>query len=260
MLALIDSDIFQHEFGNATNDEGVPLSWPLVQSRVQGRVNGIMEATGADKYQLFITSDDKSNFRYNIATIKPYKGNRKGLEKPRYYYQIRNFLIDHRNAIEVFGMEADDAMSIWQYKDTKNTIICSRDKDLHMVPGWHYSWGAGKQKEQQLWWQDEINGYRKFYKQCLTGDSVDNIPGLFGVGKSSTTLRAIDAASTSFEMYSIVLSEYTKRFGNYAEQFLLENARLLWMLREEGEVWCPPTSDGRESSSQEENNSCKEEG
>jgi hypothetical protein len=100
MKALIDADIFQYEFGSCTDSEYKPLAWPLVQARVQGRINTILEATGATSYQLYLTSDDKSNFRYKIATIRPYKGHRP-TEKPYWYNGIRNFLVDHRGAQEV---------------------------------------------------------------------------------------------------------------------------------------------------------------
>lgn len=254
MKALIDADIFQWEFGSATDDEYKPLSWPLIQARVQGRINGILERTGADEYQLYITSDDKSNFRYDVATIRPYKGNRKDIEKPHWYTHIRNFLVDQRGAIEVFDMEADDAISIAAYKNyyetlestksyikpTPDVIICSRDKDLDMIPGWHYGWGAGNQKEKKVWWQNEADGLRCFYKQLLTGDAVDNIPGLYGVGKSSTHLKHVDTAESEQAMYDLVLTEYRKRFGSYAEQFLTENAHLLWMKKSENDVWVRP--------------------
>lgn len=261
MKALIDADIFQYEFGNCTDSEYKPLAWPLVQARVQARLDKIMEATQADTYQLYLTSDDKSNFRYKIATIRPYKGHRP-TEKPYWYQSIRDFLIYYRGAQEVTGIEADDALSIEQWKDYKNsfhcigelkesldcvdknlceTVICSRDKDLDMVPGWHYNWGAGNQKEKPLWWQDELNGLKCFYKQLITGDGVDNIPGLFGIGKFSTYMKDIENCSNEVEMYNFVFKQYEKRFGSYAEQFLIENARLLFMLQEEGQLWNPPT-------------------
>ena len=74
----------------------------------------------------------------------------------------------------------------------------------------------------------------------LTGDTVDNIPGLFGVGKSSSHVKRIDTYDTVYDMYSAVLLEYKKRFGSYAEQFLTENAILLWMREFEDEIWKPP--------------------
>ena len=230
-IALIDADIFQYEFGSATDNEYKPLAWPLVHSRLQARISGILEATGCKKYKLFLTSNDKSCFRYYIASIRLYKANRAS-EKPHWYYPIRNFLIDHRGAQEVSGMEADDAISIEQYSsDPESTVICSRDKDLNMVPGWHYSWGAGLQKEKLMWYQDEIGGLKSFYKQLLTGDAVDNIPGLFGVGKSSSLLKKIDQMNSGNEMFTFCYDEYYKRFGYYADKFIEENSRLLWMLR-----------------------------
>lgn len=251
MKALIDSDIFQWEFGSATDSEYRPIPWPLVQARVQGRIDKIMEETGADSYQLYITSDDKSNFRYDVATIKSYKGNRK-TPKPYWYNHIRNFLVDFRGAIEVFGREADDAISIEQYEDWESiwvpeyespeafsTIICSRDKDLRMVPGWHYEWGIGG-NDSKTFFVTETEGAANFYCQLLTGDPTDNIPGLYGVGKSSKLLQRVRSCSDSNLMFILVRKEYEKRFGSYWRQFLEENARLLWMQRHEYDVWeCP---------------------
>ena len=144
MKALIDFDIFSYEFGNCSDAEYRPLAWPLVQARLQGRIDKILEATGADCYQGYLTSSDKSNFRYDIATIRPYKGQRVS-EKPHHYDRIRSFLVEYRGAIMCYGQEADDAMSIEQYKllgkepSDCHTVIATRDKDLDMVPGYHYN-------------------------------------------------------------------------------------------------------------------------
>lgn len=239
MKALIDCDVLAYSHGSATDDEFKPLKWPLVQARVDAHINAIMDATGADDKVLFLTSDDKSNFRYDIATIRPYKGQRKA-EKPHWYNRIRQFLEERRGAVVVSGMEADDAMSIMQYEaPEKTTIICTVDKDLAMVPGYHYSW-SDKGKKKGVWFQDEIGGLRCFYKQLLTGDTIDNIPGLFGVGNSSALLKHVDTLDSERDMYEHVYEQYEKRFGSYAEQFLIENGRLLWMLKSKNQMWNPP--------------------
>lgn len=280
MKALIDADIFQWEYGTGEDSEGNVIPWNFVRMRIESKIETILNAVNATEYQLYLTSDDKSNFRYNLATIKPYKGNRSGTEKPRYYNEIRNYLKDQRGAIEIHGMEADDAIAIEQYRDysravtlygmyieddpieeellgtldeyledSLETVICSRDKDLRMVPGYHYSWSAGKNhKEKELYYVSEIEGLRNFYGQMLTGDTVDNIPGLFGVGKSSSLLTHLTTLDSDWDMYSFVLSHYSKRFGSYAGQFLLENARLLWMLKEEKVMWEPPKEPKNEES------------
>ena len=235
MHALIDGDIFAYEFGNAkeTNSEQ-PLPWPFIVSRLDARIENILSAVGAESSQIYLSG--KSNFRLGIATIRPYKGNRPQ-DKPYWWGKIRDFLVHHRDAVVVDGIEADDILGIEQFKDlpgdkiAEATVICSRDKDLDMIPGWHYSWSAGNQKEKPIWWQDELSGLRAFYSQLLTGDPVDNIPGLYGVGNSSKLVSNLSSLSTELEMYSYVRGEYEKRFGTYWKQFLNENAQLLWILR-----------------------------
>lgn len=106
-----------------------------------------------------------------------------------------------------------------------------------MVPGWHYRWEKGNVKEIKPWYQDELGGYRCFFKQMLTGDTVDNIHGLYGVGPKSTHLGHIDQAKSVDEMSDIVFELYQKWYGNYATTFFNENAQLLWIRR---------TDDGRE--------------
>jgi hypothetical protein len=250
----IDADAFLWEFGSATDSEGRPVRWPFLQARIQGRIASIVQATGADTYQLYLTSTDKSNFRFELATIKPYKGNRSDVPIPFHYNRIRKFLIKNRGAKEVFGMEADDALSIasWDaYKESlrlsaktgitvlPNVILASRDKDLDMVPGFHYSWQCGNQEEKSVWFQSELEGLKCFYKQLLTGDATDNIPGLYNVGKKSSLLKKIDACEELKSMFTLVHKQYKLRFGSYASMFLFENARLLHMLEYESEGWLP---------------------
>lgn len=245
MKALIDADWFAYAFGNATDDEYKPLAWPFVKSRIDGTIRKIIESTGSVEYQLYLTSADRSNFRFDVATIRPYKGNRP-TDKPHYYDKIRDYLSKGKGAIVITGMEADDAVSIAQYadldwfgpyplpKEKANTVLCSIDKDLDMVTGWHYNW---MKEDLGVYWQDPTDGLRCFYKQLLTGDSVDNIPGLFGVGKASTLLKKLDDMTTEQEMYDHVQKEYEKRFGSYYYQFMMENAKLLWMLKETPETF-----------------------
>ena len=265
MKALIDADIFQFEFGAGTDDEGKNIPWAWVQGRLQGRLDRILDAVNATSYQLYLTTSDKSNFRYEVASIQPYKGNRINKEKPRFYQEIRNFIKDHRDGIEISGREADDAMCEAQYADLETckeyqrraaitlddcdirsleslatTVICSRDKDLRMREGWHYSWSIKGQPEKPLRWITELDGLKWFYQQVLMGDSTDHIPGLFGVGEASTLLKHVKKLDNELELYTYVHYQYTKRFGTYALKFLEENARLLYMLKTEGEVWSSP--------------------
>lgn len=257
MHALIDLDIVQYEYGNAKDEDNNPLDLKYVLARVDDRISGILEATKASSYQGFLTSKDKSNFRYKVATIKPYKGHR-AEEKPLYFQEIRQYLLEKYKAVEVFGMEADDALGIYQcstqdildrtnlittkeYSD-RQTIICSLDKDLNMIPGWHYNWrtksaihGAESRRNGETYFQDELSALKCFYSQLLTGDSTDNILGLYGVGPKSALVSRVCESSTELDMYSVVREAYEQRFGRYWWDFLLENAQLLWIKREDNQ-------------------------
>jgi hypothetical protein len=182
----------------------------------------------------------------SVATILPYKGNRP-TDKPKYWQEIREHLIDNYGAEICYGIEADDKLGIEQFKEFNSyqrqgwykeenleTIICSRDKDLNMIPGWHYSWECGNQKERK-WFINETDALRFFYKQLLTGDSTDNVLGLFGVGEKASCVKALDSLTSEQAMLSLVLGEYHRRFGSYCYEFIVENATLLWILRDGSE-------------------------
>jgi len=246
MKALIDADILPYEFGGMVQleDPEQPLEWEIVRSMVDDRINQILENTGSTEYALYLT-DSPSNFRVGVATIKPYKGHRKA-EKPFHWAAIRQHLIDNWNAEVQYGIEADDRLGIEQMLDYAaekewytdgahpegvfGTVICSRDKDLNMIPGFHYVWPCGNQEE-RMWFQDETSAIRCFYKQLLTGDTSDNILGLFGVGSSSRLVKSIEEMEEEQLMFNLVLKAYEDRFGNYGYTFMLENAQLLWILR-----------------------------
>ena len=238
MIGLVDSDLLCYEFGSLTNDDGnvIPLEWSI--RAMHERLDVIRKRSECDTFEYYLTGKD--NFRKEVATIQPYKGQRQK-EKPKWYKHLRHELEVNVGAVVVDGMEADDAVSIIQWEDWfeqgMNTCIITRDKDLHMVPGYHYSWEAGRCKEKPKWLQSEVGGLRCFYKQLLTGDSTDNILGLFGVGKKSALLSKLDAMEIEFDMYQHVMKCYTDRFGSYAYKFLVENGTLLYMLEYKGQKW-----------------------
>lgn len=194
--------------------------------------------------KLFLSGAD--NFRERVATIKPYKGSRDKTNRPYWYDQIREYYIKHHGARLVHGMEADDAVSIRQWNaDEGQTIICTIDKDLRMVPGHHYNY---LRKEAEF--IPTTDALKSFYIQLLTGDSSDDIPGLWRVGvKSAAVGQLRHFGPNEKALYLFVLEEYRKNIAKYPEKHLphtdaisslLENARLLWMLTERDELWTPP--------------------
>lgn len=205
-----------------------PEPWEKVRDSVNSYVEKILEAVGSDDYRGYISG--KGNFRYDIATIKPYKGNRTSLSKPTHYDAIRQYLVDVYDATISVAMEADDLIGLSH--DPEEDIICTLDKDLNCIPGLHYNWTTGSCNYINL-----MDANRYFYSQVLTGDDTDNIPGLFGVGAKSKMVDAVWCCGTEDQMMKIVTDEYEKRFGSYWKQFFLENCKLLWILQNRSPLW-----------------------
>ncbi len=143
------------------------------------------------------------------------------------------------------GLEADDLLAIEQTRRPLETIICTRDKDLRAVPGWHYGWELGNQPQYGPQLVSELGEIRLsadrrsvkgegllfFYSQCITGDSVDTVAGLprFGAVKAFEILSGCQSSYNAFER---VLEAYRGVYGPLAEEMLLEQGRLLWMTRQ----------------------------
>lgn len=254
------------EFKKLTKDDVVITTELIVEPvenalhLVKKTINSILEETGATEYIVLLTGKD--NFREKIATIAPYKGNRDPNHKPHWYQDIRTYLIRKYNANIIDGQEADDAMGILQYQDymstykksmglifeekdrmTANIIICSIDKDMNMIPGWHYNF-----KEGRKYWIDEKQAIKNFYLQLLTGDKTDNIIGIPGIGPVKAAWLLEDC-NTEVDMYWKCFKSYEDYYGDdkvvdsnmSVEDILNENAQLLWIRREKEQQWQPPT-------------------
>jgi len=201
-------------------------------------MESILNTLGCSEYKLYIKGT--GNFRYDIATIKPYKGNRDPSARPKYIDDVYKYLERQWDAVKVDAMEVDDRLGIKQYtwfkmtyptygKDGQSTIICSIDKDLNMIPGWHYNFVTNER-----YWIDELEAVRNFYRQCIQGDHTDNVPGLYNItGKRYTKelSKIFEGIKTTKEMDAFVLEQYKGH-----EKELDEIKQLLWIKREENEV------------------------
>jgi hypothetical protein len=147
-----------------------PLSHAL--ANIKSVMAGILEATRVADFKLFISGGEC--FRHRIATMKEYKGNRKDTPKPVHLDAMREFLEERYGAEQCIDIEADDALAMAM---NERTVLCSIDKDLLQVPGYHYNWVL----DQKILIEPDV-GLRKLYLQVITGDSTDNIPGVRGIG------------------------------------------------------------------------------
>lgn len=225
MIALIDSDIVCYRVGFASNDDVESAALETLD----GFVTDLMVEHKLDKcmhFEFYLTG--KTNFRYEVAVTKPYKGNRKGKDKPVHLQALRRHLVEEWDAVVSEGCEADDLLAIRQTELGDDSVIVSLDKDLKMVKGWHYNFV-----------KDDLNyitaeqGMKNFYMQLLTGDSTDNIQGVYRCGPKKAE-KLLANCKTEQEYWDVCLEAH----DSYDRA--LEDARLLWMQTKEGELWLPP--------------------
>lgn len=214
MKALLDADIYAFRAAASSENEDV---W-IACARVDEMVNQTLNTLETEDYELYLTG--KGNFRYQV--YPEYKANRKGKPRPKWEQAVKAYLVDQWEAKTINGMEADDALGINQ--DPTGTIICSIDKDLNQIAGWHYNF---VKKEMYNLHPDQGDNF--FFSQLLIGDPVDNIKGVAGIGQKKA--EGLLFGKTVQEMYEIIKDLYS------CEEELDMNAQCLYIWRKENDNW-----------------------
>ncbi len=149
-------------------------------------------------------------------------------------------MLDQLNTEVWEGAEADDGLSFNQLE--RGTIICSQDKDLNMVPGWRRFYNG------EIRYIHPREAVKSFYTQLLTGDSTDNIPGLYNVGMLKAN-KILANCKNIKQYFKAVLIEYETFMRNphpksplvnttkTAKEVVLEIGQLLWMQRPHKLIW-----------------------
>lgn len=227
---LVDGDFIAYRVGYAVKDDE-PVENAL--STTRSIINNIWDRfPDGPAGRLYISG--KGNFREEIATIQVYKGNRDTSLRPYYYDDIRRYMIEQHGAVTVNGMEAEDAVGIDQYKaKDRTTCIVAVDKDLKCIPGWHWN----PVKEGPVVYNTKGQADSWFWKQVLMGDRVDNIRGIDGLGPKKAD-KLIDPCNHDWvKMYNVALAEYNRQHGSDGKRAMDETAKLVWILRKEGETY-----------------------
>lgn len=249
LIPLLDADTFMYacgfaadaqmkgklllEFPDATDEEREQMKletdyehWAL--GNVKTVINDIQEIYNPE-VKLFLTGS--GNYREYMASIQQYKGNRDPTHKPKYYKEIREYLMNVWKAELITGREADDALGCAQFgAEPETTIIVTIDKDLDNVWGWHYNW----RKKEEYFIEPERADYL-FWRQVLEGDKTDHIQGIPGIGpKKAEKILAVTDMSW-MGMADAVLRAYETAGLGWDQMY--ENATLLWIQRTDNINW-----------------------
>ncbi len=224
--------------------EDVSHALQICKNTLQGIKDRVEELHGEEYggtsiMSIYVGNAIKDNFRYGIAKSKPYKAGREG-KKPILTGDVLEYMKQHWGAEEVDGEEAEDKVSYVNMRllgfnsDDTIPIMVHIDKDINNTPGWHYNF-----VKDELYLVSTFKAAYNFYHQMLTGDSTDSIPGLPGIGTSRADAK-LYKHKTIEQLHNTVLAEYMDhhtRDREAGQAYFLEQGRLLWIRRKEGELW-----------------------
>lgn len=186
-------------------------------------VDDTLDRLSPDDYELVMSGPN--NFRYRVDS--EYKANRP--PKPTNLVDLKNYYVKYWNATITDGIEADDYIAT---NYLENDIIATTDKDYRQLDAWIYNLSS----------RDTYKGEGTiyFFIQMLTGDKIDNIPGIKNPKKAhweeppnftEKTARMELIGKTVEEMKELVQNLYDDQ-----EKFH-RHASLLWLRRSENDSY-----------------------
>lgn len=223
------------------------------RARALDFINTARISAGAGRVKILLTGKGShKGYRYAIARVKPYQGQRSNSRRPENWAFLRDFLENGDHGFEVqitYTAEADDLFS-------QGGTIFTQDKDMRMLPGEHQDWKTfartlvGKDDFEVLSF-DKVFGRKWFYLQMLHGDTADNIPGLpkyvsgydkagepkFSLIGEVTAGKELAGIETDSHAFHKLVDLYK---GYYKERWpveMLEQGILLWMRRDPEDVF-----------------------
>jgi len=217
----------------------------LVKKIIDNQIETIRKNLNCNEFSVFVGGPSGTKtYRHKLAVTAPYKGNRPD-ERPEHLGAAIQHLVTEYNAIRAADNEADDLLGIEQCKPDSNCIMAGIDKDLMMIPGWHYNIST----KEIVWASDpgELTlkttksgkkivgtGLMWLFAQCLLGDVCDNIiKPQKGLGDVKVyELLTNPELCTILDIYNLVKDIYKKN-----DRDIEENLSLLWIQREVGKTW-----------------------
>ncbi len=182
---LIDTDIFIYKAlfaSEETHDWGdgnfsLTCNFDKAATLFRSRIAELEELCRADAL-LCMSSD--TNFRK--ALWPEYKATRSSKRKPINLNDLKELVINEYETSVRPGLEADDIMGILATHPSAvpgKKLIVTIDKDLMQIPGKHLN--PDKMDEGVITVTPD-GGDHCHLMQTLTGDQVDNYPGIPGIG------------------------------------------------------------------------------
>jgi hypothetical protein len=225
------------------------------RERTADKVRAMKEAAGAEKSAILLTSSGShKGYRYAVARVKAYQGQRSNSRRPANWAGLRALLVDgffgdHTHSTST--AEADDLFGYHGHRAPELAVIGTQDKDMRMVPGWHIDWVSNllfylAPGTFDATYNDKQFGMKWFWLQMLHGDTADAIPGLPWYADSKGKLKRcgeetakamLQGVRNNDEALAVVHDAYRSYYAGRALAEMLEQAVLLWMRRDAESRW-----------------------
>ena len=224
MLLIVDGDVvaFRSAWNKNCFEDAV--------DRFEEMIEEIRERCFATEVKIAIQG--VNNFRTKFFPDYKNTPNRhKAKANNPYFMDMRNYLIEEGLAEPSDGMEADDLVHIWA-KEARDAgmpfVVASIDKDLLCIEGTHYLIHKNK-----FVYMDKDEADIHYWIQILTGDGVDNIRGLKGIGPKKA--QKILEGYAIGERKQAVINAYYEKVGDKWREEIMHTGTLIHIL---------PTRDG----------------
>lgn len=202
-VAIIDADTMIYSVCGLLEEED---DFSRHKSTLDLWYQDIFRETQATHFVAVITKGKLK--RHDMATVKEYKGNRKDKTRPKFFYDLRNYMEEKYVTVHRPGFEADDVvLGIAKHLTSQSTecVIVTNDKDLYQVTGTFFN-----PKDQSWTIVTEKDATENLHMQWLHGDSTDNIPGIEKVGpkKAAKILSAYEQAQYPEAVFRAYITKY----------------------------------------------------
>lgn len=226
-IAILDGDIIAYRAAFWADQEG--SDW--LENRIK---DDIVKWTppNVDVIRVAFSCSRANNFRR--LWWKEYKAHRDvNKQTPENLDYAQSLIRANYPCQDREELEADDIMGIQM--SMGKAISVTIDKDIYSVYGWSWKPPMKQDEVNEVIYTSPEQADYNFHKQWIMGDSTDNIPGVWKLGKAKAE-KLLDSTSPCNHT-AMVLNLYetmpTKDGGKYTLEDAIAQARCVRILRKE---------------------------
>lgn len=216
-----------------TKEKVVHKNWEYIARKVA--IKKVQEWKNAVGATTCIIAMGTSNFRDRLPLLYNKYKDRDSSRKPLKLKEVRGIITELYRCESIPDLEADDIISMYQYKGHKDKsyIVCTEDKDADQTPGYKFNPRTGEIKccngfgALELIVKETASGSKTykvkghgrafFYFQLITGDPVDTYTPFKPARTHYKFYKEFKDVDNDKDAWQYVVNEYKMYFGDITE-------------------------------------------